>query len=97
MDTGLLNTLLGQGLAIALVLGGAIWALKDLWPYIHKRDREERERRYSLGTIQANAQLEQARSIGELARAIDGFTIVLERLCGPETNRAGTVPPQVGV
>jgi hypothetical protein len=74
MDDQLINTLLGQGLAILLVVGGLIWGWRELWPYLRQRDIEQRERHAELESSYVATMIAAAESQVTFAR-------VMENLC----------------
>lgn len=74
MDDNLLNTLLGQGLAIMLVVGAGIFIWRELWPYLRIRDEQQRHRHFEIETAY----------VGSIKAAADAqvlFARVMDNLC----------------
>jgi len=70
-------SLLSNGLAVALIIGGAAFLAGKVWPYLTIRDTEERARRYDIDMLQAQAQLDAIKAQMVFATAIDTFSGVV--------------------
>lgn len=77
MDT--LSTLLSNGLAVALIIGGAAFAAGKVWPYVATRDSEERARRYDIDMLQSQAQIDAIKAQLAFSEAIRTFSTVVQK------------------
>jgi hypothetical protein len=66
-----LDLLLNQGLAIFLIVGGGLFAVSQIWPYIRDRDVEERQRGYALALNHATADQNIAASLDRIAHRLE--------------------------
>lgn len=74
-----LQSVLGQGLAVSLIVSGVAFGFSKVWPYIVTRDTEERARRYDIDILQSQAQIDAIKAQVALVDAFTAFSTVLEK------------------
>lgn len=71
-------SLLSNGLAVALIIGGAAFLAGKVWPYLVERDHEERARRYDVDILQAQAQIDAIKAQQALSQSIVSLATVMQ-------------------